>query len=209
MLFYGEDMREAFKGKIIFYAITIILLAAYLLILIRGSIYAGNDDAYYKFYISKDLAYYSRPDEFKDYREGNMLEYNASGNYRNQGRGWSPVDDEGTWCVGNESDFYLYIDDPEGRYCLTIKVREQPAYKNYIRANGEYQGDVVFGDDDTASVTITSGLREGLNRFSICTDDEVYDTNENRMYGDYDGRFNMYVENMTLNREGGINEKTF
>ncbi|MCR4806580.1 MAG: hypothetical protein K5857_02780 [Lachnospiraceae bacterium] len=186
------------KKKIFMYTSAGILLCLYLIILIMGMDHSRLDDAYYNFYITKDLAYFTRMDEFGTYRDNTLLEYKTSGNYRNQGRGWAPVEDEATWCVGNESDFYLYVDEPGKPHELVIDAAEDLGYKNYLTVNGERVGDIEFGLDKVASVSFSSGLHEGLNRFAICTDDEVADVYGNMGTSGDEGRHNLYVATLML-----------
>ena len=187
------------KKNIPMYAITGILLLAYLIILIIGLDKSRLDMAYRMFYIDDELKYWADMEELGNYREDTLFELRESGNYRNLGKGWLFVGDKATWCVGNKSDFYIYIDEPEKIHELVLDIKKDMGYRNYITVNGVYQGDVSI-NDDKASVTISSGLKDGLNKFSICTDEEVADVNEDRTLNRQDGRRNLCVRSIVLTK---------
>ncbi len=190
---------EVFKKNLPLYILTALLLLTYLVILIKGLDKSRLDTAYRMFYIDDELKYWADMEELGNYREDTLFELRESGNYRNLGKGWLLVGEKATWCVGNKSDFYIYIDEPEKPHELVLDIKKDMGYKNYITVNGVYQGDVSI-NDDKASVTISSGLKEGLNKFSICTDEEVADVNEDRALNRQDGRRNLCVRSIMLTR---------
>ncbi|MCR5507304.1 MAG: hypothetical protein K6F34_01320 [Lachnospiraceae bacterium] len=184
--------------KILIYSLVVFLLIGYICIFMKGMDHSRLDEAYRMFYIDDSLKYWADMKELNTYRDNTVFRYNESGNFRNLGKGWLFVNENATWCVGNESDFYLYIDEPDKPHEVVIDLAEDMGYKNYITVNGVYQDDLTISDN-IATAIISTNMHEGLNRIAICTDETVKDVDENNknLYRE-DGRHNMYIKSIIV-----------
>lgn len=159
--------------KAIMYGISAILVCSYLVILIKSFDTSKASDAYRKFYVTGEIDYYVSQEELETYRADVPMIYNNRGNITNRAQGWSYPEEQGIWTTGKQSDFYIYVDEPEKTYEMKIHAVRLAGYQNELYVNEIKQGDLLFDPDGNAVVTVKEGLVQGLNTFSIRTEDEV------------------------------------
>ena len=90
------------------YVAAISLFLFYIAVL-RMSMETDVSLEYAMFYIDDRLAYYLEDDGLKNYGVGKEFFYVTDGTYRNQGKGWGAIAQEGTWSMGPKSYIYFYI----------------------------------------------------------------------------------------------------
>lgn len=120
-----------------------------------------------------EIDYYVSQEEFETYRADVQMIYTNQGNMKKRGPGWSYPEEYGIWTVGNQSDFYIYVDEPKKQYELKMHTTYSAGYRNELYVNEVKQGELLFDQNGTAVVMIKDGLVQGLNTFSIRTENVV------------------------------------
>ncbi len=125
------------------YVAAISLFLFYIAVL-RMSMETDVSLEYTMFYIDDKLAYYLEDDGLKNYGVGKEFSYVTDGTYRNQGKGWGAIAQEGTWSVGPKSYIYFYIKEekePGDGYELNIQTSESVGKTVEVVVNGKSAGE--------------------------------------------------------------------
>lgn len=193
-------MREKLQ-KYGSYVLAIVLFIYYFFGLYEASIYDVSDE-YYMFYIERTLKNYVPDNQLKQYSENVCFEYKMNGNYLNQGQGWSHPEANSTWCIGNESSFYVYIERLQPEYVLEIKLNGDFGYENEIFVNGIRIDKLKANDENLCSLSIPPDcLEQGINMFSIVCKDEVKKCCEVNTNLTDTRRLNLFVASIELKSE--------
>ncbi len=129
---------------------------------------------YRMFYIDDQLAYYLEDGGLQNYGVNQKLAYVTDGTYRNQGRGWGEITENGTWTSGSVSYLYFYIKNPSaatGGFDLIIHTSESVGKSAEVVVNQRNAGKNQIGRDGVFNVRISEEiLREGVNELILQTD---------------------------------------
>ena len=180
------------------YFISATLLVLYLFVLAKSFDTSNTPELYQKYFVTNEMKYYNTQEKFiSDYSVDTLCNYSADGNYKNHGTGWLYPEETATWTEGNKSDMYFYISDPSASYTFQITVLNEMGYNNRLFVNGIDKGALTF-ENGVAEINISDGLFEGINTFSICTEDNVVKYNESHPESDDSRRINLYVKEVIL-----------
>ncbi|WP_026665245.1 hypothetical protein [Butyrivibrio sp. FC2001] len=183
--------------KILFYFASAILLFAYIWVLFLSMDTSNVDDSYDLFYLQKELKYYSAEEELLEYCENVVFEYTKDGNNKNLGWGWDNSEENGTWSIGNNSTFFILVNNPDDLYDLQIKINDGAGYKNNLFLNGEKIGTILPGENEY-HLRIDKYLTDGFNKFEIVSDEEVIPYNEKNAESGDKRKLNILVNTITL-----------
>lgn len=189
--------------KIALYALSALLLAAYLFVITRPLDDNLISIEYRMYYLNSDLAYYLPDDAFKTtYCANSELSYALISDepihLNNIGSGWGTIGNEGIWTSGDESYFYLYVDDLSTDYELVLHVRDSLGYHNEILVNGNSLGLLECGEDDVIVDIPSSALINGINKFEIRTSDTVGPMSDIRPESNDPNPYNLFLSGMVL-----------
>ncbi len=195
----GEEWIIIMK-KIVAYTISIFLLLSYLVILFLAMNPKVSDE-YRMFYIDRTLKYYIKDGGLKNFKTNQWFMYNSSSDSQlmNMGTGWSNPEENVTWTNGNESVVYFYLDsNPNGNYTFKIEYIGNTGYDYYLCINDNKKIDLKDEDSIMYTKIDATYLKEGLNKISIITDDDMLTVSE--MYeGSTDTRkLGLYVAGVIL-----------
>lgn len=140
------------------------LLVFYLSILISGMKPSVSDE-YRMYYIEDQLAYYLPDGELSQYGVNEKYEYAADGKYRNQGKGWGDVTENGTWTHGAESYLYFYLEAKNNDgYKMMLETKESLGKSIFLLVNGkkisEWKIESEFLDMDIPVMYVQKGINE-------------------------------------------------
>lgn len=161
---------------IICYLLSFSLIAAYTIILVAGIKDTGSSEEYRMYYISNELSRYLSPDGLKDYSVNEKFAYHSENGTKpahNIGKGFANTEEFGTWAVGNKSDLYFYVENPDTDYTFYADISLNAGYKNYLCVNNNWVSDF---DADESKIYIDipkEYINPGLNIISFCTNDYV------------------------------------
>lgn len=159
------------------YVISALLLVFYLFTLYDATKYNVSDE-YRMFYLTRELRHYVEDGGLKEYTDNVLFEYKKDGNCKNRGLGFSDLEDECIWIVGNNAVFYIYLDEIKESYELEIKTRSSIGYNNKLYINDEYISDIYIDEDGMVYINVPGNvLKQGINAFSIRTEDAVFPYN--------------------------------
>ena len=163
--------------KVISYIISAILLIFYLFTLYDATKYNVSDE-YKMFYLTRELRHYVEDGGLKEYTDNVLFEYKKDGNCKNRGLGFSDPEDECIWIVGNSAVFYIYLDEVKDSYELEIKTRGSIGYNNKLYVNNEFISDINIDEDGIININVPGKvLKQGINNFTIKTEDPVFPYN--------------------------------
>ncbi len=185
--------------KSICYAISFVLLITYLFVLYKSVDYSGTSELYRAYYIDKKFSRYVNEDDMKTvYRPGVKLLYKTDGDIKNQGDGWSHIDDNATWSIGNDSYFAFYIEDTEREYELILEIYGENGYKNELYVNDNRETPIVIENGEAKVPVSKENLKAGINYFKIHTDDDVLLFSEIDKQSNDKRKLNLFVHSMIL-----------
>lgn len=134
------------KQKVVCYVLTAVLLVFYIVVLFRSLDTRGTTDAYRMYYLSDDLQYYVSQDELQSYGVNTPFAYQKDGKYKNQGKGWSKPEDEGTWLIGPQADVYFYVADSPVRFTFRMEAEQDTGYQADLCVNEQLVGALLYED---------------------------------------------------------------
>lgn len=184
--------------KVIFYVLSVLLVIGYVLVLLRGMDLKSATPEYRMFYVDQSTRFLMPDGQLEQYSENVLCTYIRGENFRNLGEGWNDIGEYGIWSEGNDASFYLDINDSNSDYVLELTISDSLGYNNALYVNGVFAGDIVF-EDDVASINVSSELlNEGLNTFTIHTDDEVLRMVDIRPESENENHFNILLYSLIL-----------
>lgn len=155
------------------YMMTIILILFYIVVLIKSRNMNVSTE-YRMFYIDDSLAYYLEDGGLKNYRTNQEFAYVTNGTYRNQGKGWGAITDDGTWTCGPESFIYYYIQNmpaDSDEYYLMIRMFESFEKCAEVIINQKKVGSKQIGRDGILCIEIpVEMIKEGVNEIILRTE---------------------------------------
>ncbi len=174
------------------YIASAVLLLFYLFVL-SGSAETDVSLEYSMFYIEDKLAYFVEDGGLKKYGTGEEFLYTTDGMYRNQGKGWGSITENGTWTNGAGSYLYFYVNtitkDKYG-YGLKIRTAESIGKSMAVHVNGKKAGEGIVGEDGMCCIAMPANcFRQGINEILLETD-----ADKNQAY--------LLVEAVTLEKLG-------
>lgn len=133
---------------------------------------------YRMFYIDDQLAYYLEDGGLEAYGVNVDFPYVSDGMYRNQGKGWGSITEEGTWTSGPESYVYFYMDaEPKDNVSYSLKISTDGSICKPVTVfvNAVKAGKREAGVDGMYDICIPADcLRVGINEMRLKTDaDEI------------------------------------
>ncbi len=162
-------------GLILTYVIAIALIVSYVYILVHGIVPKDSCLEYQKYYVENVLSDWPGYGGL-DYRIGDIRYFsnNHEENLINtRGTGWSDLENEGCWTVGDESYFYENIKNARGdtEYVLKLNVFQALADLVHVRINGKEIGTIEEGKEGMIMFSIPKNLlTNGFTTFELKID---------------------------------------
>ncbi len=150
------------------YFAAVLLLLFYLWSLSSG-MDADVSAEYRMFYIEDKLAYFLADGEMSRYGVNEKCYYVPDGRYRNQGKGWGTVMENGTWTSEAESYLYFQVDVEKGnRYQLRVDTMKSTGKSVIVLVNSKKAGEQKIENSGALNVDIPSSyLHKGINEISM------------------------------------------
>lgn len=185
------------KLKIAAYLLSVLLVAGYITILVLSINDTGDYLEYYMYYISDELARYVPVGELQNYVTDVTYNYYSDDGLReagNMGKGFTSTDKGGTWTIGNKSELYFYVDNPEYDYTFAATIPLNAGYNNYLCVNGEKVDDIKIVENGFYIRIPSKYFINGQNIISFETDEKVQ-RNCDHVPGSKDERkLNLYIK---------------